>query len=113
MELEEFLNDLYGGVFAQKAKRALMDCAAAVCDHDRKGSVTLTFSLEETHNHLVTVEHKINYKMPTPNGDTSETDTTKTPMYVGKGGKMTFAPDKQQSLFATEDQANSPAKEDR
>jgi hypothetical protein len=37
----------------------------------------------------VKIKHKLNYSTPTPRGKASE-DTTETPMWVNKGGKLTI-----------------------
>ena len=44
-DLPEFINDLDGGVFAEKVSHALSDVAAGVIETDKNGEVTLKFKL--------------------------------------------------------------------
>lgn len=97
---QEFLADLEAGVFEQKLGKILSDVAAAVVDNDRKGKVTVDFTLERIGNsYQVQVNHKLSYAKPTLHGKSSEESTTSTPMYVGTGGRLTLFPEGQEQLF--------------
>ena len=45
------------------------------------------------------ISHKLKMVTPTKRGKKSEEDTTETPMWVGKGGKLTILPEDQGQLF--------------
>ncbi|WP_039913126.1 hypothetical protein [Cellvibrio mixtus] len=91
-----FLGDLDGGVFEEKLSHILSQVAGAVCDHGRKGKITLEFELKQIGNgHQVTVDHKVKYVRPTKRGSVQEDEQTSTPMHVGKGGAMSFFPENQ------------------
>jgi hypothetical protein len=49
----------------------------------------------------VQIGHTLKVSRPTLRGKATEEDTTTTPMYVGKGGKMTIAPDAQMDFLKT------------
>jgi len=92
----QFLQDLDGGVFAEKISRILSDVAAGVMDNGRAGSVTISFDMKRFENtYQVVVAHKVSYKKPTLHGDISENNRTSTPMHVNTGGEMTLFPKSQ------------------
>lgn len=98
----EFIGDLNGGVFEQLVGRFLSDSAMGVVTNDNKtkGKVVLTFDLERmADSHQVMVTHKIEATVPTRNGKVIEHNTTKTPMYVNRGGRITHFPETQGNLF--------------
>ena len=97
--IEEFIADLDAGVFAQKMSRALSDVAGNVCDHERKGKVTIEFDISMTSSCQVKVTHTLKLTKPTKRGECTEKDTTQTVMHVNKGGRMTFFPENQDQLF--------------
>ena len=45
------------------------------------------------------LKHKLNYVTPTPRGKASEEDTTETPMYVNRGGRLTILQEDQGQLL--------------
>ena len=49
-DLPQFINDLDGGVFAEKVSRALSDVAAGVVDFDDKGELTIKLKLARIGN---------------------------------------------------------------
>lgn len=102
-EASEFIEDLDGGVFADKVSRILGEVAGAVMDHQKKGLVVINLAITPGGGSQVMVSHDIAYKRPTTRGMASENDTTTTPMHVGKGGKMSFFPENQTKLFSNED----------
>lgn len=98
-DLAAILDDLNGGVFSQQVGRALSDVAMGVVAHGDKGKigeVTITFKLNRIgESSQVAVRHKLAYKRPTSKGSISEDTSNETPMYVGRGGRMSLVPDTQ------------------
>lgn len=98
--VKNFLEDLEGGVFAEKIGRALSDVAAGVVDNGKAGKVVIQLDVKQiATSHQVNISHKLGYVKPTRNGKISEENTTETPMYVGSGGDMTLFPEGQDQLF--------------
>ena len=99
----EFLNELDAGVFMNKIAAALNNTALGVLNNGNKGKVTLTFDFERMGNSVeekrVKIKHKLQYVTPTPRGKATEEDTTETPMWVNKGGKLTILQEDQGNLF--------------
>ncbi|EDW8118152.1 hypothetical protein HVX06_08085 [Enterobacter sp. RHB15-C17] len=99
----DFLGELDAGVFMNKIAAALNTTALGVLNNGNKGKVTLTFDLDRMSNSTeekrVMIKHKLQYSCPTPRGKTSEEDTTETPMYVNRGGKLTILQEDQGNLF--------------
>lgn len=99
----DFLGELDAGVFMNKIAAALNTTALGVLNNGNKGKVTLTFDLDRMSNSTeekrVMIKHKLQYSCPTPRGKTSEEDTTETPMYVNRGGKLTILQEDQSNLF--------------
>lgn len=107
-DLPTFLNDLDGGVFADKVARALSDVAAGVVDTDKKGKLTLTFDIERIGNsYQVSIDHKLSFKVPTNRGNYSQEDTTKSALHVNTGGRLTVFPENQHQIF---DRQGNPAR---
>lgn len=103
-----FLGDLDGGVFNNKLAAALNDVALGVINNGGKGKVVVTFDIDRLSNSIeekrVHIKHQLKYVSPTPRGKVSEEDTTETPMYVGKGGKLTIMQEDQGQLFGIDGQ---------
>lgn len=99
----EFLGELDAGVFENKTSAALNATALGVLNNGGKGEVTITFYFDRISNSVeekrVSIKHKLKFVTPTPRGKVSEEDTTETPMYVGKGGKLTIMQEDQGQLF--------------
>lgn len=99
MTLEDFFGELGGGVFAKKAIRALKETGLGTAMYGEKGKVgkvTLTFTMARIgESNQVALKHALEYNKPTIRGHASEKDTTETPMYVGRGGRLTITPDTQ------------------
>jgi hypothetical protein len=69
-------------------------------DYGKKGKVTLVFDFERVaDSSAVIVASTIKFEKPTLNGTSSEKSSRSTPMYVGKGGKLTLAPERQLAMF--------------
>lgn len=111
-DLPEFINDLDGGVFAEKVSRALSDVAAGVIDHNKAGDVTLKFKIERIGNsYRVGIKHQLNYKVPEANGSYSQENTTESVMHVNTGGLMTVFPENQHQLLSKNGEPNSQDQE--
>lgn len=100
----DFLGELDAGIFMNKIAAALNDVSLGVLNNGGKGKVTLTFDIDRLNNSIeekrVAIKHKLSFTTPTPRGKSSEEDTTETPMYVNKGGKLTILQEDQGQLFA-------------
>ncbi|HAT7514522.1 TPA: hypothetical protein JAV82_002290 [Kluyvera ascorbata] len=100
----DFLGELDAGVFMNKIAAALNNTALGVLNNGNKGKVTLTFDFERMGNSVeekrVKIKHKLQYVTPTPRGKATEEDTTETPMWVNKGGKLTILQEDQGNLFS-------------
>lgn len=100
----DFLGELDAGIFVNKIAAALNNTALGVLNNGGKGQVVLTFDIDRLSNSVeekrVSIKHKLKFVTPTPRGKQSEEDTTETPMYVGKGGKLTILQEDQGQLFA-------------
>ena len=100
----DFLGELDAGIFVNKFAAALNNTALGVLNNGGKGQVVLTFDIDRLSNSVeekrVGIKHKLKFVTPTPRGKQSEEDTTETPMYVGKGGKLTILQEDQGQLFA-------------
>lgn len=111
-DLPEFINDLDGGVFAEKVSRALSDVAAGVVDHNKAGEVTLKFKIDRIGNsYRVGIKHQLNYKVPEANGSYSQENTTESVMHVNQGGRMTVFPENQHQLLSKSGEPNSQDQE--
>lgn len=99
----DFLGELDAGVFINKIAGALNTAALGVLNNGSKGKVVLTFDIDRMGNSIeekrVMIKHKLQYITPTPRGKVSEEDTTKTPMFVNRGGKLTILQEDQGNLF--------------
>ena len=100
----DFLGELDAGVFMNKIAAALNNTALGVLNNGNKGKVTLTFDFERMGKSVeekrVKIKHKLQYVTPTPRGKATEEDTTETPMWVNKGGKLTILQEDQGNLFS-------------
>ncbi len=99
-DLPQFINDLDGGVFAEKVARALSDVAAGVIDFNEKGELNIKLKMARIGNsYRVGVKHELNYKVPESNGSYSQVNTTESVMHVNAGGRMSVFPENQNQLF--------------
>ncbi|TKI02304.1 hypothetical protein [Martelella alba] len=99
----DFLGELDGGVFETKIASALNEVALGVLNNGSTGEITLKFKVARLSKSLeekrVMITHKMSYVRPTPRGKFSEEDTTETPMYVNRGGKLTILQEDQGQLL--------------
>jgi hypothetical protein len=92
--------DLDGGVFEAKAMAAMQAAALGSVITGKKAKVTLTFEFKRIgESAQVEMRHSQAFTRPTKNGETTEKDTTSTPLHVGAGGKITLLPDTQMPMF--------------
>lgn len=99
-DVNEFFNDLDGGVFTEKLGTVLSDVAAHVMDYGNGGKVTITLDMKRIGSSFqVGINHKLAYTKPTARGKISEESTTETPMHVGRGGHLSQFPENQSQLF--------------
>lgn len=109
-DVNEFITDLDGSVFAQKVSKALSIVAAGVVDHEKAGKVTLTFDIKKLGSQQVSIEHKLAFVKPTQRGKQSEDDATTTAMYVAPGGAMSFFQPDQTQMFSKTGEVNDTEK---
>ncbi|SQD06173.1 CPS-53 (KpLE1) prophage protein [Escherichia coli] len=64
-----------------------------------KGKVSLNLEIEPFDENRVKIKHKLSYVRPTNRGKISEEDTTETPMYVNRGGRLTILQEDQGQLL--------------
>jgi hypothetical protein len=92
-----FIEDLDGGVLAERLGTILSHAAASATDNPKKkAKVVLEMSIENIGSgSQVGVVHKLSFSVPTAHGKTAEDHTTETVMYVNQGGEMTLEPKSQ------------------
>lgn len=99
-DVTAFMQDLDGGVFERKLSLALSQVAAASIDNDRVGDVTLKFSFKRIPGTTqVHCAHQLSFTRPTLNGTAGEKEERVTPMFVGKYGRLSLAPENQMSFL--------------
>ncbi|MBN4020354.1 hypothetical protein [Morganella morganii] len=93
----DFLSELDAGVFENKLSAALNDVAFGTNKNGGTGEVHIILKFTQADEDRLKVSHKLKFVTPTKRGKTEE-DTTETPMWVGKGGKL-ILPEDQGQLF--------------
>lgn len=88
----DFVDELEAGVLKAQLAAALSDAALKTIVHGgRKAKVTLDFTIAQIGDaEQVMVTHKLSSAIPTSRGTKKEDGQASTPMFVGKGGKMTI-----------------------
>lgn len=95
-DVTEFVADLDAGDFERKLAVALSRVAAAAIDHDKQGEVSVEFKFKRIPGtKQVQCQHRLEFKAPTAHGISSENEMRSTALHVGKGGKLTLAPENQ------------------
>lgn len=97
--VDKFIADLGGGQFEEKLSKVLSLVAGAVMDHESGGEITVKFTVKPLSPQQVMVQHDLKFVRPTLRGKQQETETTRTPMYVGEKGKLSFFPENQGVFF--------------
>lgn len=102
-DLDSFLDSLDGGCLKTKLEACLNDIAMAVDHTQGAGTLTLKLDIKSRKGRsAVDIKHSITSKKPTMRGDQTATDSEKTPMYVGKHGRVTLFEENQDDMFAEE-----------
>ncbi|WP_435300770.1 hypothetical protein [Escherichia coli] len=96
---QAFIGELDGGVFETKIGAVLSEVASGVMNTKTKGKVSLNLEIEPFDESRVKIKHKLSYVRPTNRGKISEEDTTETPMYVNRGGRLTILQEDQGQLL--------------
>ncbi|MBW5823326.1 hypothetical protein [Yersinia enterocolitica] len=109
-DVTTFINDLDGGVFANKVGTVLSEVALGVNDTNKKGKIIIEMEVSSLDENRVTVSHKLKFTRPTMRGNRSEEDTTTTPMYVNKGGELSLFKKDQHQLFSIDGQVDEKLK---
>ncbi|MBZ3683997.1 hypothetical protein J1N41_22930 [Providencia rettgeri] len=113
--IPEFLGELDAGVFENKVATVLNDVALGVINHAGKGKVIIEMDISRMNNSIeekrVLIQHKLKFTAPTPKGKRSEEDTTETPMYVNKGGKLSIMQEDQGQLFSIKGEPDGKLKQ--
>ena len=92
-DFPEMLEDLDAGNFLNKIEAALSAVAFGTITHGKQGELNIKFSFKKIgDSQQVMIAHKLTFSQPTVRGKVSEEDTTETPMYVQRGGKLTILP---------------------
>ncbi len=105
----ELLGELNGGTVEQILNIALTDTAANVQEFGRDGTVLLKIKLKKIgDSNQVNAIATVDYKMPTKRGNRGEDYAVDTPLFVGRGGRLTVLPETQVGLFTgkTRDEAD-------
>ncbi|WP_079839259.1 protein YfdP, partial [Salmonella enterica] len=98
-DVQAFIGELDGGVFETKIGAVLSEVASGVMNTKTKGKVSLNLEIEPFDENRVKIKHKLSYVRPTNRGKISEEDTTETPMYVNRGGRLTILQEDQGQLL--------------
>lgn len=97
--VNDFIEELGGGVFAEKLAHTLSEAALGTIIHGngtKKGKVTIELTFKQIgENDQVSISHKLAHVTPTKRGKRSEEDTTETAMFVSRGGVLSVAPPKE------------------
>lgn len=109
--VDEFLESLNAGNFKEKLGVILSAAALGTVlhgDKNKKGKVSIELNLNKVgENGQLIVTHKLSSSIPTKRGKKIEEDTTETPQFVGRGGKMTEEPP-EESINGQVDVFHSP-----
>jgi hypothetical protein len=102
----EVIAELDGGMFERMLSIALSQVSAAVIDHEKVGSVTVSFKLAKiAGTHQVRMSHDLKFIKPTSTGKTAEKVEGATVLHVGKYGALSLA---QPSLLDKAKQTSFP-----
>ncbi|WP_211828701.1 hypothetical protein [Kistimonas asteriae] len=99
-DVVEFIEDLDGGVLKEKLAHMLSDVALGTVlngDRSRKGKLNLELTFQRVGEHSqVIISHKLSHSTPTTRGKKMEENTTETPMFVAKGGRLSIEQPKEE-----------------
>lgn len=90
--VHDFMGSLAAGILEKKLSVLLSEVAQGTILHGRgskTGKLTMELTFKQVgENSQVIITHKLSHKTPTARGSKSEDDVSETPMFVGKGGKL-------------------------
>lgn len=118
-DIDHLLETMNAGVFKEKLEAYLSAAASGVVTfgHGKKtGKVVIAFSIKQVgEGDQVILSHTLQSEIPTKRGKKAEIDTTDTPYFVGRGGKMTFDQPKENGAgqYSLEAQADGILRRDR
>lgn len=99
-DLVEFFGEMNGGAFQEQMQQAINQTALAVCENGRKGKIKIEIDFKKISRlNQVDIDACLTYQKPTLRGKVTEVITINTPMYVGKGGKVTIFQEDQSDMF--------------
>ncbi|ABC29639.1 hypothetical protein EUZ85_19440 [Hahella sp. KA22] len=102
--VQEFISELYGGVFEEKVAAALSEVALGVVNTGKKGRVSIELNIAQVANsYQVEISHTLTFKRPTERGEVAQKDTTESIMHVGKRGDLSVFPENQADMFNPKD----------
>lgn len=94
------ISELDAGMFERAMSIACSEVAAAVVDNDKDGEVSVKFTFKKIPGTVqVHCVHELTFKRPTEHGSKGESLKRVTPLYVGKFGALTIAPENQLKMF--------------
>lgn len=96
----EFVSELQAGVFEEQIATAINNVALSTVEYGRQGEVVIKLKFKHIPNTTqVSIEHSLSFKKPTKRGSSSEDLSYDTPMYVGRGGKVSPFPQDQMDML--------------
>lgn len=114
-DVNEVIQALGAGVVMAQLETLLSSCASGVMhngDGKKKGKITLELQLCKIGDSIsqMAIASKVSHVTPTGNGKKSEESTSETVMYVGKGGRITENPPKEEDSgqYRLDSQADTP-----
>ena len=116
-DIDSFISDLDGGVLKEKLAHILSEVALGTVLHGGraiKGKVNLELTLQPIGEHSqVIISHKLSHSTPTQRGKKMEENTTETPMFVAKGGRLSIDQPKEEhdGQFTLVHQLDGPRKQ--
>lgn len=98
--LDDTLQELDAGIFAEKVTQAMKKVALGVVNNHKKGQVTITLDLEQIgETDYVQIKHTLKYNQPTIRGKLIEDNASSTPMHVSREGYLSISPLTQDDIF--------------
>ncbi len=92
------INFAHGEVYMIGSYVSFMIIAALMMLGIDTGWLLVNLEIEPFDENRVKIKHKLSYVRPTNRGKISEEDTTETPMYVNRGGRLTILQEDQGQL---------------
>lgn len=114
--VNDFIGELNAGILIEQLGITLSEAALATIVNgqgSKKAKVNLELTLSQIgENDQVVVAAKLSKSVPTKRGKKTEENVTDTPMFVGKGGKMTIDAPKESltGQFNLQQEVEQPSK---